>query len=402
MSQNSYQQSVSQYDSTSSQYDKIPSPIRKSQIIRSIFATFVQIAVMIILIVVAAVLISDYQTIAAKVVISGLRTPTMQPQFGLQLLVQKMLLFIEQLKEMDVDEITETNEEIRFINTAIRWDLNQGLEALTTSIVKDGQNKVKSAKNANLILTILLALLVIGTLLLVSLPWSISMGLESYRSHRLIDLMPIDKEQREMNFLPSMRMGDLLLDNEKEKLIDIAQIFVDSIKHCVDINEEIQQIRDNHVQVVISTQKLFNLIEKVMDDYDYEDYKQEKHQQEHILLSQRLTILGEQLRKIDENNQRTQLYIQDLKKQGQKLEIKKMKKMNHKLAVLNVVKKMMIRLYDRKFIEDDIELAIDLGLRETYNGDDDEQDQDKGLQINGEELQQEQQMDSVQEFEVEN
>ncbi|KAA6321266.1 MAG: hypothetical protein EZS28_054576, partial [Streblomastix strix] len=92
----------------------------------------------------------------------------------------------------------ETSDEIRFISTAIRYDLREGMEDLTSTITQIGKDVVEQSQTALVIVMILSIILSLFSLMFNTLPWGFSMRAESCKSSRLIDLIPAEDNEKEM------------------------------------------------------------------------------------------------------------------------------------------------------------------------------------------------------------
>ncbi|KAA6363651.1 MAG: hypothetical protein EZS28_040822 [Streblomastix strix] len=94
-----------------------------------------------------------------------------------------MMLYVMQLLESPIGKITEKTNEIHFVISAIRYDLREGMDVLTTKIIDSGVSDV----------------------LFNIFPYIDHMQGLSARSQKLIELLPVDENEKEMQMMPSMR-----------------------------------------------------------------------------------------------------------------------------------------------------------------------------------------------------
>ncbi|KAA6370249.1 MAG: hypothetical protein EZS28_034225 [Streblomastix strix] len=160
------------------------------------------------------------------------------------------------------------------------------------------------------------------TLIFNSLVWAFDMQAESDRSFRLLDLMPVDENEKEMVLLQSMRTSYVKMDKERERIMETGQELIDVIKR----NGHIQELILHFNQLMIQTYRTFQTEEKEMEERQYDEEKTKAHKHSHILLRQRLTTLFDHLRQSSG-------------------------KLN---SVRNTVRRTLSRLYDLHFCEDDV------------------------------------------------
>ncbi|KAA6373843.1 MAG: hypothetical protein EZS28_030630, partial [Streblomastix strix] len=260
------------------------------------------------------------------------------PIYGLSELISRMRLYVNDIALQDPSKFTEKTNEIRFLISAIRNDLKDGVDQLSEKITENAITLVNDSSDVMIIVAIVSCVVLIGTMLFNSIPWGNHMQGLSDRSHRLLELMPIDESEREMVLLPSMRTGYSKFDQNRKNIIVAGQDLIDAMK----MKEDMETIFQTVNMLIVTTLHTFTYEEKEMEDREYEEDKQKKHIEEHILLRQRLTTLGDHLRS----------------------------ETGKTAAVQNVVKKTLKRLFDKHFIETDqafVEQCIKMEERDTIN-----------------------------------
>ncbi|KAA6403931.1 MAG: hypothetical protein EZS28_000544 [Streblomastix strix] len=127
------------------------------------------------------------------------------PIYGVSDLVSRMRLYVMQLLESPIGKITEKMNEIRFVISAIRYDLREGMDVLTTKITDSGVSIVNISDKLMMIITIACCLIIDGDVLLNIFPYVDHMQGLSARSQKLIELLPVDENEKEIQMMPSMR-----------------------------------------------------------------------------------------------------------------------------------------------------------------------------------------------------
>ncbi|KAA6383919.1 MAG: hypothetical protein EZS28_020558 [Streblomastix strix] len=150
----------------------------------------------------------------------------------------------------------------------------------------------------------------------------------SARSQKLIELLPVDENEKEMQMMPSMRTNYGKMDQMREHILDSGQDLIDAIKQHV----ERQQLVQAFQQIINITYHTFQEEEKEMDSKNYETEKKDAHKEQHLLLRQRLTSLGDHLRGVKGQSE----------------------------AVKSVVKKILSKLFSKHFIDDDVAFAEEI------------------------------------------
>ncbi|KAA6384227.1 MAG: hypothetical protein EZS28_020246 [Streblomastix strix] len=127
------------------------------------------------------------------------------PIYGVSDLVSRMRLYVMQLLESPIGKITEKTNEIRFVISAIRYDLREGMDVLTTKITDSGVSTVNISDKLMMIITIACCLIIVGDVLFNIFPYVDHMQGLSARSQKLIELLPVDENDKLMQMMPSMR-----------------------------------------------------------------------------------------------------------------------------------------------------------------------------------------------------
>ncbi|KAA6312562.1 MAG: hypothetical protein EZS28_055904, partial [Streblomastix strix] len=109
-----------------------------------------------------------------------------------------MRLYVMQLLESPIGKITEKTNEIRFVISAIRYDLREGMDVLTTKITDCGVSTVNISDKLMMIITIACCLIIVGDVLFNIFPYVDHMQGLSARSQKLIELLPVDENEKEM------------------------------------------------------------------------------------------------------------------------------------------------------------------------------------------------------------
>ncbi|KAA6369621.1 MAG: hypothetical protein EZS28_034852, partial [Streblomastix strix] len=284
------------------------------------------------------------------------------PFYGLSPFISKTRMFISQMKEKDPLTYSEKSKEIRFIASAVRYDMREGVDELTISITDNGVSQVKQSETIIIIIMIVSIVLILGTLIINTLPWGLNMHTESDISLRLLDLLPIDENEKDMFLLQSMRSGYIKMDSSRERIMTIGQLLVDSLKSS---NYHKQQVKQQFDQLMATTFKTFQDEEKEMEERKYEESKAKAHSEMHLLLRQRLTLLS------------------DIIRSSGKLD-----------SVRSTVRHTLSRLFDKHFIELDLEFVEEcipsderLGKTSGQDGQEGQEQQQDGQGVNNGDIQ---------------
>ncbi|KAA6403600.1 MAG: hypothetical protein EZS28_000877 [Streblomastix strix] len=244
------------------------------------------------------------------------------PIFGLQELIVRMRFYLELMVHMNPQQLDEKNRYVRYLVTAIRNDLREGFNQLTSDIEKQGEDSINDSQTVLIIIAVCFSITILGTMILVALPWGFSMQDRTNQSQRLIDLMPYLENEKEMALLPSMRTGHIKMDKQREIIMDQGEQIINAMKRHDQIGTVIQLF-----DVLIgSVQKTFNEEDKEMEEKEYDIEKANHHIEDHIILRQRLTLLLDELRSLSGKRE----------------------------AVQNTVRKTLTRLFDHHFLDQDV------------------------------------------------
>ncbi|KAH7832189.1 uncharacterized protein MONOS_980 [Monocercomonoides exilis] len=244
--------------------------------------------------------------------------------FGLSALLARLRLNINRLSQQDMiaHPIGQDVREIRFLSSAFRYDLREGIQKLTDSILKDGQGQVDESILLMIIACIVCCFLMIVNLFVNAIYWKRKITQIHLESMKLVELLPIDDDDKEMKMFDSMLTGNQMLDDGRRRIINSAQQLVDSINQKEDLNATTAA----HKLLMQTATATFSEEEREMRLHHYDKEEMEKHILQHLILRQRLTILGDQLKA---NNE----------------------------AVTACVKKLLISLFDVHFTEADVDFG---------------------------------------------
>ncbi|KAH7827860.1 uncharacterized protein MONOS_286 [Monocercomonoides exilis] len=249
------------------------------------------------------------------------------PIYGLSMLISKMRLSIERMQQEDYATFGEQTEELRFIATAMRYDLREGIDGLTSTIMETGVDEVKLSETIMFVVFVLCVIVFMSSLCFNSLPWMKAILRINNESAKLMELLPVDEDDAEMVMTDAMKTRYHPLDFGREKLIDSALQVLDAIKQ----KEPLSAVLQTHSALVTATFRQFSEEEREMKERDYPEL--EEHAKEHLIIRQRLTLIGDQFRLENE-------------------------------AATATARRALIRLYDKHFTEDDVELGNFIPMEE--------------------------------------
>ncbi|KAA6393377.1 MAG: hypothetical protein EZS28_011095 [Streblomastix strix] len=270
------------------------------------------------------------------------------PYFGLSPFISKTRMLISLMKERDASKYNVATNEIRYIASAIRYDMREGIDELTVSITDNGVSQVKQSQTIMIIVMIVTIVIILGTLIFNTLPWGFDMHSESDRSLKLVELLPIDENQKDMILLQSMRSGYIKMDQSRERIMIIGQQLIDTLKNSI-YNK--QQIKHQFDQLMATTLKVFQNEEKEMELRKYDESKTNSHSEMHLLLRQRLTFLSDILHKSGNFD-----------------------------SVRSTVRRTISRLFDKHFLENDLEFVEECIPSDERLGKTNGQDEQEGQQ----------------------
>ncbi|KAA6393406.1 MAG: hypothetical protein EZS28_011066 [Streblomastix strix] len=181
------------------------------------------------------------------------------PFFGLSQFISRTTLLIDHLMEQNPQTFNEKMNEVRYVTSAVRYDMRE------------------------------------VTLIFNSLMWAFDMQSESDRSLRLLDLIPVDENEKKMILLPSMRSGIDKIDSTREIIMHYGQELIDTMNGNGNMND----IMQHYKTLMISVFRSFQDQEKDMEELKYDEELTNIHKQDHLLVRQRLTALGDNLRLLE-------------------------------------------------------------------------------------------------------
>ncbi|KAA6398426.1 MAG: hypothetical protein EZS28_006051 [Streblomastix strix] len=226
------------------------------------------------------------------------------PISGLSSLISRLYMYVEQVYHMDLNMILDTdfalanrtsgsgsttgsssnttgqkgrgdtNHQFRFINSAVRNDIIQGLLKHTTEILDSGLSTIELSKNVLIYSTIGCSVLQLILVIVNAIPWSQDVVRATTQSKKLLLLLPSqgrgsdrgdDSAEVEMQMLPSMRTGYPPIDDGRERIIEAAVTLLDAI-----ISKESQtQINSLHTTLVQISYRQFTEEEREMIQREY-------------------------------------------------------------------------------------------------------------------------------------
>ncbi|KAH7815721.1 uncharacterized protein MONOS_94 [Monocercomonoides exilis] len=102
-------------------------------------------------------------------------------------------------------------------------------------------------------------------------------------------MLRIKEDEKVIEMMPSMVTGHDSFDKGREAILDAAQQLLTTVNQ----NEDIESMMDAFCQLSSTALAIFNEEEKEMAVKNYPGI--EKHKREHLLLRQRLMLIGDQL-----------------------------------------------------------------------------------------------------------
>ncbi|KAH7820813.1 uncharacterized protein MONOS_5757 [Monocercomonoides exilis] len=210
--------------------------------------------------------------------------------YGFSSLLSRLRVGVERIQKMDITSINALTAEPRFILSAMREDLNNAVVKMTNSVLEAGKQEVEQSKTIMIIVIAVMCVIYLVSLFLNSMSWLNQVAFIRHVSAKLIELLPIDENEKEIEMMQSMITGYKPFDNGRDSILDAAQQLLTSIKH----HEHLDIVSTLFKQLATTLVTVFTEEEKEMEKRGYAGL--EKHKQEHILLRQRLTLIGDQLR----------------------------------------------------------------------------------------------------------
>ncbi|KAH7817482.1 uncharacterized protein MONOS_7384 [Monocercomonoides exilis] len=257
--------------------------------------------------------------------------------YGLNSLLSRMRINLERISKMDVSEITFLTSEARFILNALRNDIVGGINRMTNMILESGKKEVQDSVAILIIVVVCLCVLFLISMFGNGLIWIGEISFIESVSGKLRKLLPIAEGEKEIEMMSSMITGHESFDKGREAVLDTAQQLLTSINQ----NDDFETVVSAFYQLSSTALAVFNEEEREMVAKNYAGI--EKHKREHLLLRQRLTLIGDQLRSKND-------------------------------AVKAVGKRKLISLFDMHFTDEDITFAdavFKTGSNEQKNGEND-------------------------------
>ncbi|KAK2943717.1 hypothetical protein BLNAU_21368 [Blattamonas nauphoetae] len=242
------------------------------------------------------------------------------PVYGLSTLISQVRLYIWIMKYDGYETYVNFHPLVRFLASAFRFDLRSGMNKLTNEILATSQKDVTNSQTIIMALTIAACVFFFIGLLAFSITWLNKVMQTNEESEKLLELMPVGHEEKEIDLLPSMLTGYRPMDEGRSKIVDAALTVLDSLRQ----NDKLEILLPNIDLLMITTTQVFAEEETEMAKRDYEQL--EEHKREHILIRQRLTKIAEEVRK-------------------------------DQIAPTRIAHRNLIRLYDRHFIDDDVQFG---------------------------------------------
>ncbi|KAA6390223.1 MAG: hypothetical protein EZS28_014249 [Streblomastix strix] len=215
------------------------------------------------------------------------------PVSGLSSLLSRMYLYIDQISKMDIDDILisdvymqqfgggnssgigpiggssqysqnqtnqkgrgNTNDQIRYMVSAIRNDLNDGLKQITELIMQSGVSTIELSKSVLIYSVIGCSVIQLFMVVINAIPWSQDVVRATLHSRKLLMLLPTggrgkgdEKVEKEMALLSSMRTGYPLLDKGREHIVESALVLIDGIK-SQEPTSQLLSFHSNLIQIV--------------------------------------------------------------------------------------------------------------------------------------------------------
>ncbi|KAA6369331.1 MAG: hypothetical protein EZS28_035142, partial [Streblomastix strix] len=242
------------------------------------------------------------------------------PYYGLQTILAKIELIIEQISVLDPNHILRTdvsntqntttspssqtaasqtsyyghlngrgdnNDELRFVCSALRNDIIEGGFKMTQYIHDESLSQISLSINVLIYVVVGCSVIQLLMVLINSLPWTNEVVRATTQSLKLIQLLPTDDSesrgergtQKEMVLIPSMMTGYSALDTGRQRIIDASLQLIDAIKE----KETPQTIQSAYQQLVNATLRQFTDEENDMLSREYRGSKNAT--QEKILIS---------------------------------------------------------------------------------------------------------------------
>ncbi|KAA6367133.1 MAG: hypothetical protein EZS28_037342 [Streblomastix strix] len=182
------------------------------------------------------------------------------PFWGLTTLSARVLLYIEQMRNINLSLITEFSDNIRYLESSIRNDLREGIEMIKAQLSNTAVSLVKQSETNLIIGVVVFAFVIFISMLFNAIPWKNDITKTSKESTKLLEMLPSEEDAGEgdevnepMTLLSSMRTRFPPIDKGRENIFELLRQLVEALK-----NKEIQQaITAIHTQLLQATYKQF-------------------------------------------------------------------------------------------------------------------------------------------------
>ncbi|KAK2944990.1 hypothetical protein BLNAU_20067 [Blattamonas nauphoetae] len=256
------------------------------------------------------------------------------PVSGLSTLISQMRLYVWLIQneyELRDSSNKRTYNDLhpipRYIGSACRYDLRSGINTLTNEILASSQKSIALSQGILGAVSAVVCVFLFVALFVFSMMWLQRVMDNNMESKKLLELLPINREEKEIDLLPSMMTGYPPLDTARMKIIDAAGGVLESLTQ----NDKPEVLLPNIDYLMITTTQVFAEEEMEMDKRDYEHAEQ--HAREHLLLRQRLTVIADSLK-------------------------------HGTVPSMRIAKRNLVRLYDRHFIDDDVQFGNSIPAEE--------------------------------------
>jgi hemerythrin len=212
------------------------------------------------------------------------------PFFGLSKLLARLVYYVTRLSHLPATWCVNDTAELRYISSAYRYDMREGINNMTEDILAAGVLKVDKAIGYLIITVVVLFVVVLFALCGFALPWRMMARDIREASGKLVDLLPVYENEKEMELLGSMWTGLEFMDVGRAKIIEGCVQLLEAIRRKQSVIGQL----DAHKQIMQAVAKEFGAEEKEMEGRNYSE--RARHTEHHLLLRQRLTLLGDQLR----------------------------------------------------------------------------------------------------------
>jgi hemerythrin len=212
------------------------------------------------------------------------------PIHGLSILIARVRMYINRLRHLDPLTFTNATGELRFLSSVIRADLREGIDLVTNRILQVSYDAIDQSITSLIVVVVVCLTSLLVSMFINALPWKNRVRGIRTASAKLLELLPIDDDAKEMQMLPSMLSHYEPLDVGRDRIMDACQQLLDSLAR----KESSTNVLAAHRLIMQTALKEFTTEEKEMGRREYAE--KDAHTQQHLLLRQRLTLLGDQLR----------------------------------------------------------------------------------------------------------